>query len=75
MFNLYAGGKFAKLMPKEDYFRKALYTFDIGHNDLGAGFFSNMSIDEVKATVPDIVNRFSIYVKVILNNEPLEKAV
>ncbi|KAL9359176.1 hypothetical protein Peur_047299 [Populus x canadensis] len=57
------GGKFAKLMPKEDYFRKALYTFDIGHNDLGAGFFSNMSIEEVKATVPDIVNRFSIYVK------------
>ena len=65
MFNtLYAGGKFAKLMPKEEYFREALYTFDIGHNDIGAGIFNNMSIEEVKASVPDIVNTFSIYVKV-----------
>ncbi|KAG5250870.1 esterase [Salix suchowensis] len=57
------GGKFAKLMPEEEYFREALYTFDIGHNDIGAGIFSNMSIEEVKASVPDIVNTFSIYVK------------
>ena len=75
MIHLYVGGVFAQLMPKKEYFQKALYTFDIGQNDLGAALFSNMSIEEVKATVPDIVNRFSIYVKVILNNEPLEKAV
>ncbi|KAI9395040.1 hypothetical protein POPTR_005G177900v4 [Populus trichocarpa] len=39
------GGVFARLIPKEEYFQKALYTFDIGQNDLGAGFFGNMSVE------------------------------
>ncbi|KAG8497151.1 hypothetical protein CXB51_008388 [Gossypium anomalum] len=41
------------LMPKEEDFSSALYTFDIGQNDLTAGYFLNMSKDEVKAYVPD----------------------
>ena len=53
-------------MPKEEYFPKALYVFDIGQNDLGEGFFANMSIKEVNATVPDVINSFSTDVKVIL---------
>lgn len=53
-------------MPKEEYFPKALYTLDIGQNDLGEGFFANMSIQEVNATVPDIINGFSTNVRVIL---------
>ena len=53
-------------MPKGDYFSKALYTFDIGQNDLSEGFFSNMTIEEVNASVPDIVNKFSTNVKVNL---------
>ncbi|KAK7847066.1 esterase [Quercus suber] len=57
------GGIFATLMPKGDYFSKALYTFDIGQNDLGEGFFGNMTIEEVNASIPDIVNKFSINVK------------
>ncbi|KAE8077454.1 hypothetical protein FH972_016016 [Carpinus fangiana] len=57
------GGIYANLMPKRDYFPKALYTFDIGQNDLGEGFFSNMTIEEVNASVPDIVNKFSTNVK------------
>uniref|UniRef100_A0A2N9F541 Esterase n=1 Tax=Fagus sylvatica TaxID=28930 RepID=A0A2N9F541_FAGSY len=61
------GGVFANLMPKGDYFSKALYTFDIGQNDLGEGFFSNMTIEEVNASVPDIVNKFSTNVKNIYN--------
>ncbi|XP_059431935.1 esterase-like [Corylus avellana] len=56
------GGIYANLMPESEYFPKALYTFDIGHNDLGEGF-SNMSIEAVNASVPDIVNNFSINVK------------
>ena len=60
-----AGGIFASLMPKEEYFTKALYTFDIGQNDLGAGFFGNMTVQEVNASVPDIVNTFSTNVKVL----------
>lgn len=51
-------------MPREEYFSKALYTFDIGQNDLGAGFFGNMSVEEVNASIPDIINKFSANVKV-----------
>ena len=51
-------------MPKGDYFSKALYTLDIGQNDLAKGFFfGNMNIEEVNASIPDIVNKFSINVK------------
>ncbi|KAJ8762884.1 hypothetical protein K2173_023013 [Erythroxylum novogranatense] len=57
------GGVFATLMPKEEYFSQALYTFDIGQNDLGAGFFANQSVDQVNASVPDIIDRFVINVK------------
>ena len=54
-------------MPKGDYFSKALYTLDIGQNDLAKGFFfGNMNIEEVNASIPDIVNKFSINVKVNL---------
>jgi hypothetical protein len=58
------GGIFATLIPKEDYFSKALYTFDIGQNDLTAGFFSNATIQQINATVPDIVNNFIENIKV-----------
>ncbi|XP_062023010.1 esterase-like isoform X2 [Rosa rugosa] len=59
------GGIFASLMPKEEYFSKALYTFDIGQNDLGEGFFGNMTIQEVNASVPDIITGFSTNIKKI----------
>jgi hypothetical protein len=58
------GGVFATLMPKEDYFSKALYTFDIGQNDFAAGLGSNMTLQQVNATVPDIVNTFIENIKV-----------
>ncbi|KAF2291429.1 hypothetical protein GH714_023977 [Hevea brasiliensis] len=32
------GAMFAESVPERDYFEKALYTFDIGQNDIGAGF-------------------------------------
>lgn len=51
------------LMPKEEYFSKALYTLDIGQNDLGAGFSGNKSIEEVTAFVPFIINRFFITIR------------
>ncbi|XWS25140.1 hypothetical protein CRYUN_Cryun27aG0045000 [Craigia yunnanensis] len=59
------GGLLASLMPKGEYFPKALYTFDIGQNDLGEGFFANLTIQEVNASVPDIVNKFSANIKKI----------
>ncbi|CAJ2674466.1 esterase-like isoform X2 [Trifolium pratense] len=60
-------GIFATLTPKEDYFSKALYTFDIGQNDLTGGFFSNATIQQINATVPDIVNNFIENIKNIYN--------
>ncbi|OAY58267.1 esterase [Manihot esculenta] len=61
------GGIFAELMPEKDYFGKALYTFDIGQNDLGAGFSGNLSVEQVNASVSNIVNSFSENVKKIYN--------
>lgn len=57
---------FQELLPKADYFSRALYTFDIGQNDLTAGYFLNMSTDEVRAYVPDVLDQFKAIVKVIL---------
>ncbi|XP_004292698.1 PREDICTED: esterase-like [Fragaria vesca subsp. vesca] len=56
---------FASLMPMEEYFSKALYTFDIGQNDLGEGLSRNMTIQEVNASVPDIITGFSTNIKKI----------
>ncbi|XP_008221893.1 PREDICTED: GDSL esterase/lipase At3g26430-like [Prunus mume] len=57
------GGVFEQLMPKAEDFSRALYTFDIGQNDLAAGFFFNMSTAQVKAYVPDVLNQFKSIVK------------
>ncbi|XP_058111545.1 GDSL esterase/lipase At3g26430-like isoform X1 [Magnolia sinica] len=57
------GGVFKDLLPKEDYFPRALYTFDIGQNDLTSGFFSGLTEDEVIATIPDILNKFTTAVQ------------
>ncbi|URE09963.1 GDSL-like Lipase/Acylhydrolase [Musa troglodytarum] len=59
-------GLFKDQLPKKEYFSRALYTLDIGQNDLTAGYFSNMTSEEVKASIPDILDKFSIAVKVIL---------
>ncbi|XP_050251220.1 esterase-like isoform X3 [Quercus robur] len=61
------GGIYAYLLPKGYYFPKALYTFDIGQNDLAEGIMGNMTIEEISASFPDIVNKFSINVKNIYN--------
>ena len=66
-FDFLVGEIYANLMPKGDYLSKALYTFDIGQNDLVEGFFfGNMTIEEVNDSMHDIVNKFSINVKVNL---------
>ncbi|OVA20579.1 Lipase [Macleaya cordata] len=57
------GGIFRELLPKQEDFSRALYTFDIGQNDLTAGYFLNMSTEQVKEYVPDLLNQFSTYIK------------
>ncbi|XP_017616909.1 alpha-L-fucosidase 3-like [Gossypium arboreum] len=57
------GGVYETILPKEEDFSSALYTFDIGQNDLTSGYFLNMSVDEVKAYVPDVLNQFHTIIK------------
>jgi hypothetical protein len=52
------------LLPKEDYFSQALYTFDIGQNDLTAGYKLNMTTEQVKAYVPDLLGQLSNTIRV-----------
>jgi phospholipase/lecithinase/hemolysin len=60
------GGIYKGLLPSAEEFSRALYTFDIGQNDLSAGYFiSNMSTAEVKAYVPDVLAQFNTAVKSI----------
>ncbi|XP_047308847.1 alpha-L-fucosidase 3-like [Impatiens glandulifera] len=61
------GGVFAELMPHDDYFSKALYTFDIGQNDLTAGYFDNKTVEEVRAEIPNILSHFKDVVSWIYN--------
>ncbi|KAJ7945451.1 GDSL esterase/lipase [Quillaja saponaria] len=57
------GGIFEQLLPKEEDISRALYTFDIGQNDLTAGYFLNMSTDQVKALIPEVLLEFKNIVK------------
>ena len=58
------GNVFSQLMPKEKHFSHGLYTFDIGQNDLTAGYFLNMTTDQVRAYVPDLMDQFKTVMKV-----------
>ena len=51
-------------MPKAEDFSRALYTFDIGQNDLTSGYFLNMTTDEVRAYVPELLDQFKTIIKV-----------
>ena len=50
-------------LPKPEDFSKALYTFDVGQNDLAAAF-RKMSWEELRAALPDIVNQFAKQIRV-----------
>ncbi|KAL1210048.1 GDSL esterase/lipase [Cardamine amara subsp. amara] len=53
------GRAFKKLLPRKEYFSQALYTFDIGQNDLVTGLKLNMTNDQIKAYTPDVLNQYS----------------
>ncbi|XP_034705666.1 GDSL esterase/lipase At5g14450 [Vitis riparia] len=48
-------------LPRPEDFPKALYTFDIGQNDLSVGF--RQSYGQLRASIPDIVNKFTAAVQ------------
>ncbi|XP_057437378.1 GDSL esterase/lipase At5g14450 [Lotus japonicus] len=49
-------------LPVPEEFSKALYTFDIGQNDLSVGF-RMMNFDQMRESMPDIVNQLASAVK------------
>ncbi|XP_059640425.1 GDSL esterase/lipase At5g14450-like [Cornus florida] len=49
-------------LPRPEDFSKALYTFDIGQNDLSVGF-RKLSVEQHRAAIPDIVNQFAAAVQ------------
>ncbi|GAB4848057.1 hypothetical protein Ancab_002718 [Ancistrocladus abbreviatus] len=50
------------LLPRPEDFAKALYTFDIGQNDLSVGF-RKLSDEQLLAAIPDIIAQFSAAVQ------------
>ncbi|XP_074316327.1 GDSL esterase/lipase At5g14450 [Silene latifolia] len=46
------------VLPRQEDFSKALYTFDIGQNDLSVAF-RTMNDDQVRAAIPNIIDQFS----------------
>ncbi|CAA6664118.1 unnamed protein product [Spirodela intermedia] len=57
------GSVFRRLLPEEGAFSTGLYTFDIGMNDLTSSFFSNQTVEQVLAGIPQILNEFATAVK------------
>ncbi|KAK4282830.1 hypothetical protein QN277_014158 [Acacia crassicarpa] len=51
------GRKFDRYVPAEDSFRKGLYMFDIGQNDLAGAFYSK-TFDQILASIPTILLEF-----------------
>ncbi|KAG6508095.1 GDSL esterase/lipase At3g26430-like [Zingiber officinale] len=58
-------GLFKDQLPKEEYFSQALYTIDIGQNDLTESYFSNWTTNEVKSAIPDILDKFVLAIQSI----------
>ncbi|KAI3983138.1 hypothetical protein MKX01_030860 [Papaver californicum] len=52
-------------LPKPEDFSKALYTFDIGQNDLQVGLSTSES--EARASIPNILDQFSTAVQQLYN--------
>lgn len=45
-------------------FSKALYTIDIGQNDISAAFRMLPNMEQVRAIIPDIINQFAAQLRV-----------
>lgn len=70
----YTGGIKKCMMPRPEYFAEALYTIDIGQNDLTAILFTspNTSPDNY---LQDALQRFATVIKVHLQSVPLKNSI
>lgn len=64
-FYLVVGKELENYLPLEDSFRKGLYMFDIGQNDLAGAFYSK-TLDQILAFIPTILAQFESGIKVSL---------
>jgi len=55
-------------VPKQEYFSNALYTIDIGQNDLADGIFGGLTVQQLNDSVPQIIDSFSTNVRVGSNS-------
>ncbi|KAK9669350.1 hypothetical protein RND81_13G125000 [Saponaria officinalis] len=51
--------KIRNMLPKEELFSKALYTFDIGQNDLAVAIRTINNDDQIRAEIPKIIAQLS----------------
>lgn len=62
------GGIYTTMLPEANSFSQALYTFDIGQNDLTAGYFANKTVEQIGTVdVPEIISQFKNAVTVSLS--------
>ncbi|KAM7267719.1 hypothetical protein ACFE04_009885 [Oxalis oulophora] len=57
---------FQSTLPKPGDFSKALYTLDIGQNDLGYGF-QHTTAEKTRESIPDILRHYSLAVHALYN--------
>lgn len=63
------GGIYREILPKPDHLvSKALYTFDIGANDLAMGYLENMTTAQVEAYVPDLMERLASAIQTVYDH-------
>ena len=54
------GGIYHEILPKSEYFSKALYTFHFAQNNLSVGYFTNKTTKQIEAYDPDPKERFTV---------------
>ncbi len=60
---------FKSNLPRPADFSRAIYTFDIGQNDLAYGF-QHTTEEQVRKSIPDILNQFAEAVHVTKKSKP-----
>uniref|UniRef100_A0A7N0T540 Uncharacterized protein n=2 Tax=Kalanchoe fedtschenkoi TaxID=63787 RepID=A0A7N0T540_KALFE len=58
------GRKYSKYLPSASSFTDALYTFDIGQNDLAGAFYSK-TFDQIVAGIPSTLEEFETGLKIL----------
>ncbi|XP_071717492.1 GDSL esterase/lipase At5g14450-like [Rutidosis leptorrhynchoides] len=67
LFNEVVSSEIKDRLPRSEDYSRALYTFDIGQNDLHAGITS-MKEEQVKKYIPSIINQFASVVEKLYQN-------